>query len=134
MKIEVTMACNVRCYHKLVVEAETLEDAIAQAKALEGQCEWDTYEYGEEADALEPTYWASECDENGDVDENGDTCDEQDDPSYVYRTELLRFARMLGEADIHAKSLVHPETGALMDVQSIRRTARHILKLDESGA
>lgn len=40
------------------------------------------------------------------------------------------FARMLGDADIHAHSLVNADTGALMDVQSIRRAARHILKMD----
>ena len=44
--------------------------------------------------------------------------------------ELLRFAVSMALADIHAESLVNPETGALMDVQSIRHTARHILKMD----
>ncbi len=135
MKFEVTKAVNVRCYNKIVVDAPSLEEAIAKAQAIEGQCEYDSYEYGEEADAAEPSYWATECDqETGEVFENGETCDERDDSGYVYKTDLERFAKMLAEAVAEHSGLVNDDTGALMTPADIRKAARHILKLDGSGA
>jgi hypothetical protein len=124
---QVTLAQNVRSYSRQTVQAETPEEAC---KIALDKDDWCHHEFGEEADADEPTLFADEADEDGDPIEDGDQIDEIDVPGYVYKTELMRFAKMLAEADIHAHSLVNAKTGALMDVQSIRRTARHILKMD----
>lgn len=48
--------------------------------------------------------------------------------------DVKEFAKMLADAVPESNGLVNDNTGALMTPESIRRTARHILKLDGTAA
>lgn len=72
-----------------------------------------------------------ECDEDDATIEDGESSgDEQDDPGYVYKTDLLAFVKMLADACPEVGGLVNDNTGAMMSPEDIWKTARHILKMD----
>lgn len=126
----ITYNCNVRSHSHQIVRADNVEDAIEEAIKADKWIEDDT---GDEPDAVEPTFWASPCDQDGNItDETDETIeDEYDHPGgYVYRGDLLSFVKMLADATPESGGLVNDNTGALMTPEAIRRTARHILKID----
>jgi len=88
----VTLAENTRCYRKHdPIEAATPEAAADMARELGA---WTQTEFGDTADAEEPTFFVDECDEDGGRLPNGKTLD-LDYPGYVYKADLEQFARKI---------------------------------------
>ena len=120
----VTLAENTRCYHKHdPIEAATPDAAADIARDLGA---WTHTEFGDTADAEEPTFFVDECDEDGGRLPNGKTLD-LDYPGYVYKAGLEQFARKIA-----ALSQEGAYNDAIETLDDLIREARAMLGMSDA--